>query len=284
MESQRDLIQKREWDVLIILDACRYDYFEKIYTDYFEGGLKKVKSECLSDPFWKDLEGRTATWLKNTFTEKMKNLVYVSGTPHINSMGIDTSGKGFNPPEIFSTIVNAWDWGWDDELGTTPPEKMVEGAKMAKREYPGQDVIVHFLQPHGPYLGAGGSGGGSNVTTGSTDNSIDQFRKLGDRTLRSLLPEKKVSDLKKFFGLADYQRPSEKIAEKHGNQKLRALYENNLRSALEEARKIISIFSDSSIVISSDHGEFLGEEGLYGHHWDKKFLTEVPWLEAKEVL
>lgn len=102
LKKQKNLIYDRNWDVLIILDACRYDYFEKVYDDFFEGDLKKVRSECLSDPFWKDLRGRTATWLKNTFTEEMKDLVYVSRTPHVNPMGVDTSGKDFNPTESVS--------------------------------------------------------------------------------------------------------------------------------------------------------------------------------------
>lgn len=29
--NQKELIRSQEWDCLIILDACRYDFFERIY-------------------------------------------------------------------------------------------------------------------------------------------------------------------------------------------------------------------------------------------------------------
>lgn len=32
---------KKDWDVCIILDACRYDVFKEIQNDYLEGKLEK---------------------------------------------------------------------------------------------------------------------------------------------------------------------------------------------------------------------------------------------------
>jgi len=31
-------VMDEEWDFLIILDACRYDYFKEIYKNYLDGG------------------------------------------------------------------------------------------------------------------------------------------------------------------------------------------------------------------------------------------------------
>ena len=37
-------IVKEKWDYLIILDACRYDYFQDVYKKYLQGELfKKIK-------------------------------------------------------------------------------------------------------------------------------------------------------------------------------------------------------------------------------------------------
>jgi len=34
-------VMEEEWDYLIILDACRYDYFESLYKEFFDGELEK---------------------------------------------------------------------------------------------------------------------------------------------------------------------------------------------------------------------------------------------------
>jgi len=54
---QEHLINKQEWDFLIVLDACRYDYFAKMYQEFFLGELKKVISSGID----------TLSWLKHTF-------------------------------------------------------------------------------------------------------------------------------------------------------------------------------------------------------------------------
>ncbi|RKY29993.1 MAG: hypothetical protein DRP74_07835 [Candidatus Omnitrophota bacterium] len=35
------------WDILIVLDACRYDYFAKANQDFFKGILRKGLSQLL---------------------------------------------------------------------------------------------------------------------------------------------------------------------------------------------------------------------------------------------
>lgn len=42
--SQKKLIEEIDWKYLIILDACRHDYFEKVYSNFFSGELRKVRS------------------------------------------------------------------------------------------------------------------------------------------------------------------------------------------------------------------------------------------------
>ena len=80
MIDQRKLIHERNWDVLIILDACRYDYFEKVYMDYFGdmGKLQTVKSPAT----W------TGAWVAEIFHGKpMKDTIYLSSNKWINSKG-----------------------------------------------------------------------------------------------------------------------------------------------------------------------------------------------------
>ena len=65
----------------MILDACRYDYFEKKYEKYFKKGkLKKVQSFSENAP-------RTLTidWLCKNFKEFYKDIIFISSNPIVNS-------------------------------------------------------------------------------------------------------------------------------------------------------------------------------------------------------
>ncbi len=43
--------------------------------------------------------------------------------------------------------------------------------------------------------------------------------------------------------------------------------------------------ADGKVIITPDHGEAYGEQGVWGHHIETQVpaLTEVPWLEVEEV-
>ena len=62
-----------EWKNLIILDACRYDTFEKI--NFIRGDLKKIKS----------LGSCTGDWRDNTFTNRyIHTMDYYSANPFLS--------------------------------------------------------------------------------------------------------------------------------------------------------------------------------------------------------
>ena len=49
---------------------------------------------------------------------------------------------------------------------------------------------------------------------------------------------------------------------------------------LNYTKKIVDKFPEKRVVITSDHGERLGEGGDYGHSGQRdKIIIEVPWLE-----
>lgn len=75
--KQRKFIHGEDWDILIILDACRYDVFEKVHGTYLDGELKKVRSEG----------SETREWLKKTWVDKY-DLSYYSANPYVNSLGV----------------------------------------------------------------------------------------------------------------------------------------------------------------------------------------------------
>ncbi len=69
-------VTEEDWDHLIVLDGCRYDYFLKVYTSFLEGKLEKVVS----------VGSNTVEWRDNSFPGNYDDVVYVSANPHINSV------------------------------------------------------------------------------------------------------------------------------------------------------------------------------------------------------
>lgn len=66
------------------------------------------------------------------------------------------------------------------------------------------------------------------------------------------------------------------------NKRFIKCYRNNLRNVMNDVDELLEVL-DGKTLITSDHGEFLGENNLYGHYYDNKSkaLREVP-LEVIE--
>lgn len=217
-----------EWDVLIVLDACRYDYFERM--NWIEGRLSKLEVSS----------SLTITWLKTYWPAKYP-YVYISANPICNSK---VRIQGYLGSEHFREVVDVWEFGWDEELKTVPPRRVTEAA----RRYLDEKLIVHYMQPHFP--------------------SIGRIR---------IYPEAWKPDPEKPYvkGISsNWSYPRELV---------RRAYEENLGIVLEEVEKLISsIEPDRKIAVTSDHGELLGEDGLYGHpNIRHPILNTVPFLEVR---
>lgn len=125
-----DVIEQ-DWDNLILLDACRYDFF-KWHTS-FDGQLSRVVSK-----------GR-GSWefIRDNFVDRnLHDTVYVTANPRSERLSQDT----------FYTVNSVLDY-WEPELGTVPPEAVTEAGIEAHRSYPNKRLIIHYMQPHVPHLG-----------------------------------------------------------------------------------------------------------------------------------
>ncbi|RLI98014.1 MAG: hypothetical protein DRP00_02920, partial [Candidatus Aenigmatarchaeota archaeon] len=114
-----------DWDWLIILDACRYDYFARLW--------KKSKVEPRLSPASCTLG--FLDWLP-----KIDNSVVITGHPFV-----------FQYKEKFTEIIDA---GFDDNLNTTPPWYITRVLRN-RYAYVSQfkRKILWFLQPHNPLIG-----------------------------------------------------------------------------------------------------------------------------------
>lgn len=133
----------KDWDILIILDACRVDLFAEVAPkyDYLESGsINRITS----------VASRTDGWMENTFTadheDQIQNTIYVSGNPHTQSH-IDQS--------MFRRVDEVWRYGWDEDVGTVPPRPITDRGITHWHNRMPERMLLHYMQPHIPFIGAG---------------------------------------------------------------------------------------------------------------------------------
>lgn len=133
--NRGDYIVDEEWDHLIILDACRYDMFENEVANWdIDGKLESRVSRGANTP----------SFLMENFEDaEYEDIVYISANPYTNGI-----------KENVYKEVSVWSFGWDDELNTVPPESVYNAAIKTIREHPDKRFIIHFMQPHHPFLKA----------------------------------------------------------------------------------------------------------------------------------
>jgi len=185
-------------------------------------------------------------------------------------------------------VIDVWDWGWDERLGTIHPREINKAAIIASKLYSQKRFIIHYLQPHDPYLTLTTKGIGPKLKKEEIWQT-KRRRSLWDRVrgfIRWRLVDLFGYELgrKLAIKLVGYPKPTkpnrvELVAREIGVEGSRKAYENNLRIVLHYVNELIKNLH-GKIVITADHGELLGERG-YGHPMRRRFpeLIEVPWLE-----
>jgi hypothetical protein len=238
--NQIDLIHKFDWNHLIILDACRYDYFERQYKDHLVGSLTKVYSPAT----------HTVPWIKTVFPDKY-DITYFSTNPHINS---SVAMHNYLAGDHFKEVIDIWKYGWYDAYGTVLPLAVNMVVYKKRRE----KSIIHYMQPHGPWIGK---------TKIAFRYPLINVAVLGGGGADGFIVE---MIKKKKFSL----------------EKFRQAYADNLDLVLYRVAEIIPHLK-GKIVVSSDHGEMLGEDGYFLHPFDeteysnRSELRDVPWLIIK---
>lgn len=272
---QKDLILKENWKYLIVLDSCRYDTFKKIYKYYFKGSLLQVKSAGTA----------TKEWIENTLKDgHFLDTIYISANPFINSLNFSS----LTSTKWFYKVIDVWKWGWSDKLMSVHPREVNKAVFKAINLYPKKRFIIHYIQPHQPF-----------ITPSYILKVNKNFRRVQDKvTIKKIIPQtlRKLlgNYIIKILGKSFYTRIVASIEPKtnyhkfieeyYGNEKLRLIYELNLKYVCHWVKKLISKLKGKKI-ITSDHGELLGEMGLYGHintlHIPKVQIY-VPWLIIKK--
>jgi hypothetical protein len=126
-------VMGQDWDNLLILDAARLDMLSSVSP------LSPMPVVSKGSESWEFMS-------KNFVGRMLHDTVYISANPHTYWLEND----------VFHDVYNPLSTHWDGDTGTVHPEDMVSIAGKAQKEHPEKRLIVHFMQPHFPFLGESG--------------------------------------------------------------------------------------------------------------------------------
>lgn len=127
----------REWDVLIILDACRPDLLSEFTTDYefIPENPKTIRSKGSG----------SRTWMDRNFTEEwgseMERTAYITGNPFSDE---------YTTADQFSYLDEVWRYAWDEDRGTIPARPVTDRSIDTARTMNPDRLLIHYMQPHFP--------------------------------------------------------------------------------------------------------------------------------------
>lgn len=245
--GEGDDIMREDWDNLILLDACRYDVFEQV--NYIDGDLEhRISKASQSEEFCEEyFEGET-----------FHDCVYVTA----NAYGAQVSQNTFH--NINVTFGEDYRGGHSEGRS---PETVKDAAIEAYENHPNKRIIVHFMQPHGPYIGPKAN----ELRARLRDKGIefDAWDPSDEKTTRD-------------GAIGNLMHAAQRGYISH--DEFIEVYIENLEIVLEHVEDLIAVL-DGKTIVSSDHGELLGEENIlvprsYSHpkRTYVRELRKVPWL------
>lgn len=234
-------IMSEDWDNLLILDACRYDTFSEVSN--LPGTLNRQISRSST----------TQEFLRaNLGKRDLRDTVYVTATPAIHATE--------NVEPEFHAVIDVWQDHWDSELRVVPPEPVTAAEIAANERYPRKRLLVHYLQPHYPFIG---STGRKYFDNEAVDNPTDKN-------------ENEINA--KFWDTVgtEINDVSEEI--------VRKAYRENIELTLPHINNFFDSV-DGRTVVTANHGEMLNDRAspipyrLYGHPPGlyTPELVEIPW-------
>jgi hypothetical protein len=274
----------RDWDLLVVLDACRTDVLRETTAskDYVNdvGRMWSVGS-------------MTAEWVLKTFHRSRSDVIGDTAVVAGNGWYDNILRRQYHDPdeektkyddesdaEKYEKIYNGYP-GWDvassdrlahfEPISVDPetehrlhpdnpshtPALTTDRAIAIAREHSPDRLLVHYVLPHTPFVADAVAWDPGETPTDTLMNGL--------KMTRSLRPEDRGFDMAKRGEIS--------------TEELRQKYRRNVRLALEYVEILLRNVDAERAVISADHGEALGEYGLYGHPYCFFLppVKTVPW-------
>lgn len=254
-------IYEHEWDALVVLDACRVDAMREVAPEFdFIDDVQRVVS----------VGSTSKEWIANTFTERyreeIRDTACVTANSWVDTVLTDDVDWGFwtatkesfleshalfarlmardtVKQADFETFESIGSLGAEESFGVTTAEDVTDYAIEVGRRSDAGRLLVHYMQPHAPYLG-----------------NVDE--------------EGNVSE-------AD-RKPFDALRAGADREAVWNAYLDNLRYVLSNVERLLENLDADRVVITADHGEMFGEFGLYEHIGGipHPALKTVPWVET----
>lgn len=253
LTNQRDSLrrlQSTDSFLLLVFDAGRYDYLKPILEDQFHTNAYREFSAARD----------TFEWISTQWIKDVEDVTYITAMSPIGSQKPDFDDDHFNRlyhtdayTDSMREIVEVWRSHWDTGIAQVPPEKLVDVAL----EYMDRDkVVVHFSQPHSPFIGIPKLLGHTNNESAKPQQGQPNDRPIWDRVQSGSV----------------------------SNHYLKMAYQGNATRAVQASKRLVEEWHGGEIVATSDHGEALGEWGMYTHdrapHPKRRV---VPWAPIDGV-
>ena len=158
---------------------------------------------------------------------------------------------------------------WDSETQTVLPADVKKEAISAEKNNPNKRLIIHFLQPHAPFIG----------------DTAKEIRNKTGKTIGGLNPGREYTNVEsQNINTTSYRDMLE--LDYVSEDEIVTAYRESLAEVLSHVGELI-IELEGKTVITADHGELLGEKpNLFSPiHWEhpsgyrSEELCKVPWIE-----
>lgn len=239
-------LREVEWDLLLVLDACRFD----IWADMIgEGSPVWSAGSCSRD------------WIRAMHQHfDLSDTVCVTANPEVTRWSADF---------LYHERDDLWErkWQYVNGVGTVTPEDVTKAVEAKLVVGPDRPVYAHYVQPHGPYpkvdppIPVMRNNPEANEVHTDVEDHPDEV---------VMNPTDLLDDPDSWLTVED----------------LIAGYRANLEWVWEAIQPLLE--RDLTVVVTSDHGEILGEErdlgnGIttrYGHpcRSDGPLVRLVPWV------
>ncbi|MFC7213391.1 hypothetical protein ACFQO4_04750 [Saliphagus sp. GCM10025334] len=131
--GQYTRVVEEDWDILLILDGCREDLFREVADIEQFDEYRAINSGASATKEWV-----VRQFYKGAFTDT----IYLTGNAVVSEY----------IQAAFYQFEDVWRDAYDDERRLIPPEPLAERARIVRKEYPRKRLIVHFSQPHYPFI------------------------------------------------------------------------------------------------------------------------------------